>query len=67
MQGTVKWFNGKKGYGFVTGEDNEDYFVHYSVIKGDGFKALNEGDKVTYEWETSSKGKQCTSVTLVRG
>ncbi|MGD8948839.1 MAG: cold shock domain-containing protein, partial [Desulfobacterales bacterium] len=50
-QGTVKWFNNKRGWGFIVKEDGEDIFVHYSSIKGDGFKSLNEGERVQFEIE----------------
>jgi CspA family cold shock protein len=49
MKGTVKWFSVNKGYGFITGEDGKDIFVHYSSIEVEGFKTLNEGQEVTYE------------------
>ena len=49
MNGKVKWFSPDKGYGFVTGEDTKDYFVHFSEIKGKGYKVLYEGDEVTYD------------------
>ena len=48
-QGTVKWFNGSKGYGFISREEGEDVFVHYKAIVGEGFKSLDEGDKVQFE------------------
>ena len=64
-QGTVKWFNGDKGYGFVTQEDGPDLFVHYSEIQGNGFRSLNEGDRVEFEITDGKKGKQASSVTLV--
>ena len=61
--GTVKWFNDAKGFGFIAPEDGSaDVFVHYSVIQADGFKTLNEGDKVEYEAERGPKGMQATKV-----
>ena len=63
-QGTVKFFNNGKGYGFITpNEGDEDVFVHYSVIQSEGFKTLNEGDIVEYEVEKGPKGLQAISVT----
>ncbi|MBT1172281.1 cold-shock protein [Bifidobacterium sp. MA2] len=60
-QGTVKFFSNGKGYGFITPEGGgEDVFVHYSVIQGEGFKTLDEGDKVEYEAEKGPKGMQAT-------
>lgn len=64
-QGTVKWFNGSKGYGFITGEDGKDYFVHFSAINIDGFKTLDEGQKVTFDVESGPKGPQASNVTPV--
>jgi len=64
-QGTVKWFNGSKGYGFITGEDGKDYFVHFSAINVDGFKTLDEGQKVTFDVESGPKGPQASNVTPV--
>jgi CspA family cold shock protein len=60
--GTVKWFNDAKGYGFITAEDGSDIFVHYSAIQGDGFKSLSEGDSVTFETEEGSKGPRAVNV-----
>ncbi|WP_047999253.1 cold-shock protein [Lactiplantibacillus herbarum] len=60
--GTVKWFNADKGYGFVTGEDGTDVFVHFSAIQTDGFKTLEEGQKVTFDEESSDRGPQATNV-----
>jgi len=65
ITGTVKWFNGGKGYGFITREGGPDVFVHYSAIQGDGFKNLEEGQKVEFEVEQGPKGLQATNVTLV--
>lgn len=62
-KGTVKWFNGTKGYGFITGEDEKDYFVHFSAINMDGFKTLDEGQAVTFDIEDGQKGPQATNVT----
>jgi CspA family cold shock protein len=64
-QGTVKWFNGDKGYGFITQENGPDLFVHYSEIQSSGFRSLNEGDKVEFEVTDGKKGKQASAVTLV--
>ncbi|MCZ6820525.1 MAG: cold shock domain-containing protein [Calditrichaeota bacterium] len=63
--GTVKWFNGSKGYGFITREEGDDVFVHYKAIAGDGFKSLDEGDQVQFEVEEGPKGLQATNVTKV--
>lgn len=62
-KGTVKWFNGTKGFGFITSDNGEDLFVHYSAIEGDGFKSLDEGDQVEYEAIEGEKGPQATNVT----
>lgn len=64
-RGTVKWFNGTKGYGFITGEDGKDYFVHFSAINVDGFKTLDEGQSVTFDVEQGQKGPQAANVTPV--
>ncbi len=61
--GTVKWFNGSKGYGFITTDEGDDVFVHFNSIVGDGYKSLNEGDKVQFEVEQGAKGLQATSVS----
>lgn len=63
MQGTVKWFDAKKGYGFIEGEDGQDVFVHFSAIEGDGFKTLEEGEDVTFEITEGSKGPQASNVS----
>jgi len=60
--GTVKWFNAEKGYGFITGEDGNEVFVHFSEIQGDGFKTLDEGQKVEYEVTEGSRGPQASQV-----
>jgi len=63
--GTVKWFNNAKGYGFVSRENGEDVFVHYKSIVGDGYKTLNEGEKVQFEVEKGPKGLQAAKVSKV--
>ena len=65
MTGKVKWFDSKKGYGFITGEDGKEIFVHFSGIVSDGFKSLNEGQAVSYEVGTGAKGEQAINVTPV--
>lgn len=60
--GTVKWFKNEKGYGFITGEDGNDVFVHFSAIEMDGYKTLVEGQKVSYEVTQGPKGPQATNV-----
>jgi len=60
--GTVKWFNESKGFGFITGEDGSDFFVHYSSIQGNGFKSLAEGDSVSFETEKGPKGPRSINV-----
>lgn len=63
--GRVKWFNDAKGYGFITHEDGRDVFVHYSAIEGNGFKSLNQGQEVEYEWEEGPKGLHANLVRKV--
>ena len=64
--GTVKWFNGEKGYGFITPETGgKDLFVHFSAIQGDGYKSLNEGQKVEYEATQGQKGPQASNVRVI--
>ena len=63
--GTVKWFNGSKGYGFITTDEGKDVFVHYNAIVGEGYKSLDEGDKVQFEVEQGPKGLQATNVSRV--
>jgi CspA family cold shock protein len=60
--GTVKWFKDDKGYGFITGEDGVDVFVHFSAIQGEGFKSLAEGQKVSYDVQQGPKGLQAANV-----
>jgi CspA family cold shock protein len=64
-EGTVKWFNDKKGYGFIKMDEGEDVFVHYSSIFGTGFKTLYEGQRVRFEVEDGDKGPQAVSVEVV--
>jgi CspA family cold shock protein len=62
--GTVKWFRNEKGYGFITGEDGQDVFVHFSAIAMEGYKTLEEGQKVTFEVTQGPKGLQASNVQL---
>jgi CspA family cold shock protein len=64
-RGRVKWFNEKKGYGFISRDDGNDVFVHYSAIKKDGFNVLYEGDEVEFEITQGPKGAQATDVVVV--
>ena len=64
-KGSVKWFNERKGYGFIEQEDGADVFVHHSAINSVGFKTLNEGDQVTFDVEPGPKGPAAANVTLV--
>ena len=64
-QGSVKWFNDAKGYGFITQEGGEDVFVHFSAIQASGFKSLAEGDRVEFEVTKGPKGLQATNVRKV--
>ena len=61
-QGTVKWFNAEKGYGFITAEDGTDVFVHFSAIQSDGFKTLDEGQAVSFDITQSDRGPQASNV-----
>lgn len=61
-KGTVKWFNAEKGYGFITGEDGADVFVHFSAIQADGYKTLEEGQEVEFEVVQGAKGPQAANV-----
>ncbi|MBI1804224.1 MAG: cold-shock protein [Ignavibacteriae bacterium] len=64
-QGTVKWFNAAKGYGFISRQTGEDVFVHFKAIVGDGYKTLNEGDKVQFDVEKGPKGLQAANVQKI--
>lgn len=64
-KGVIKWFNEKKGFGFITNEDGKDVFVHYTGITGDGFRTVAEGDKVEFEIENSEKGPRAVSVRAI--
>ncbi|MBU3915327.1 cold shock domain-containing protein [bacterium] len=64
LEGTVKWFNDSKGYGFIEQENGDDVFVHHSAINGEGFKSLQEGDHVTFEIEQGQKGPAAANVSV---
>ena len=66
VTGTVKWFNDKKGYGFIAAESGEDVFVHFSEVQSDGYKSLAEGQKVEFELETNSKGPKAKNVVKIQ-
>lgn len=61
-KGTVKWFNGDKGFGFITRENGDDLFAHFSAIQSDGFKTLDEGQSVTFDVENGDRGLQATNI-----
>ena len=64
MTGKVKWFNAEKGYGFITSDEGKDIFVHYSAIQADGFRSLEEGQKVSFEIVESGRGQQAANVVV---
>jgi len=64
-QGTVKWFNDQKGFGFISAEDGNDYFVHHSSILGDGFKTLKEGSSVQFDIEKTDRGPRAVQVSVI--
>ncbi|MGD8366083.1 MAG: cold shock domain-containing protein [Desulfobacterales bacterium] len=63
--GTVKWFNERKGYGFIEQEDGPDVFVHHTGINSNGFRTLNDGDRVTFDIQQGAKGPSAVNVTVV--
>ena len=65
MRGKVKWFDAKKGYGFISGEDGNDVFVHFTALSMDGFKTLEEGQDVEYDIQENNKGLQAVNVTTL--
>ena len=65
QQGTVKWFNAKKGFGFISDEEGNDVFVHFSGIVADGYKSLEDGQKVQFEVVDGEKGSQATEVSVI--
>jgi cold shock protein len=65
MTGTVKWFNSEKGFGFITGEDGKDVFAHFSQIKSEGYKSLEEGQKVSFDVGQGQKGPQAENITAI--
>jgi len=65
ITGTVKWFNGGKGFGFITREGGPDVFVHYSALQGDGYRNLEEGQKVEFSVEQGPKGPQASNVVVI--
>ncbi|MEA4825078.1 cold-shock protein [Clostridium sp. JNZ J1-5] len=65
MNGTVKWFNSEKGFGFITGEDGKDVFAHFSQINSEGYKSLEEGQKVSYDVVNGPKGPQAENITTI--
>lgn len=67
IEGAVKWFDSRKGFGFITGPEGQDIFVHYTVIAGEGFRVLKDGSKVVYDAEKSDKGWRATRVERAEG
>ncbi len=65
VQGTVKWFNASKGYGFISSEGGEDVFVHFSAVQSDGYRTLDEGQRVEYTIERGPKGLQASNVVSI--
>ena len=65
LKGTVKWFNEEKGFGFITAEDGNDIFAHFTQINKDGFKTLKEGEEVTFEITEGAKGPQASNIEIV--
>lgn len=65
MNGTVKWFNTEKGFGFITGDNGTDVFAHFSQINVEGYKALEEGQKVSYDVVEGPKGPQAENITII--
>jgi len=65
MTGTVKWFDSAKGFGFIQGEDGEDVFVHFSAIKAEGYKSLEEGQRVEFDIEQGQRGPQAANVKII--
>ena len=65
MKGTVKWFNAKKGFGFISDETDKDVFVHYSALQMDGFKVLDEGEEVEFDVVNGEKGPQASNVVKI--
>ncbi|HHZ02340.1 MAG TPA: cold-shock protein [Tissierellia bacterium] len=65
VKGTVKWFNSEKGFGFITKEDGNDVFVHFTAIQGDGFKTLEEGQQVSFDITQGNRGDQAANVVIL--